>query len=86
VGAGEPVDSAVNVTEVLLPPVLQPATPTGFNVTTGGLASDKVVEALRLVQPVVVFVMITLYVPGKALAVKLETLPGAGAPAGTVHT
>ena len=60
VGAGEPpVDVAVKVTEVLLPPVLHPATSTGFKVTTGGFPNDKVPEPFA-VQPVVGLVITTL--------------------------
>jgi len=83
VGAGVPVDVALKLTDVLLPPVLQPATSAGFEVTTGGSPNDYVPDPLPL-QPVDVLVIVTLYVPG-IVAVKLATLPGFVAPAGTVH-
>jgi hypothetical protein len=50
----------------------------------GGAPNVKVPDPLP-VQPVVGSVITTLYTPATAVAVKLATFPGLGAPAGTVQ-
>ena len=55
-----------------------------FTVTVGNGFTVTVPDAEALTQFVVVFVMITLYVPA-VVVVKDATLPGAGTPPGTVQ-